>query len=754
MSNEKFVEGGLIWSPLFNASRKEIIEFINALDSEQKHYKLEFFVQTVLEYSYDESKDEDFLEATKSTIFEFTIELTSFAYDVLTEDEYKKASETYKRGQLNSGALKALLDCFLKACSQFIGAKSNKDMQQLLWANIKRKTAEFKAKRLEKSFGPLKKVVDEAASGVKAECFFKSTDIYETELNCALNEYLIENYGYDFNKAHKQLPPSSSSVYEAFLGKGNELLQLTLINDKEFWKKKSFFVISFINHVLEKNSERHAQKLLNYIFSKLTANARTNALIKGGLSLGFYDKQSFIDTYSQQFIKAGYSLDLLYPLVAVEEKEEKCKIGKGIFDAFLYDYVYPNSNEQIRECLSGDLSTKGYSYYSFFDTLNFITISLNITGDYEKALKIICPEFFLSKALWERVYLRIYETSKMIEQNKLYSYLFEHFYDLFSLIESHTGIETAIQLNTDARDRAYDELKGALNDLDVKICDSYKFDYVVSLLDRKSAKLSEAERFPVLEQLGDAIYGFALSEMIFYTPNNNDYEENALSPAQRFEGYACARGQIKIAKKYGIDKMYISVSYASRKRDYDLINSVYDLTEWDIDNKDEEKYLADALEMVLGTVALDKGYATAISLAKEMIKSTFEGDFENEVRYSHENVTREDIDKDYFRRILPGLYSSFREVSSYNNFASKYLNLMYDSLLKLLACLIFKTEGIEERRFISYGSNAIAYYFEPLTGTSYEVTPLYYCYLREGLDRVIELYKDSALEKYNQKNKK
>ncbi len=747
MSVERY-EGGLSWSPLFSASKNEISEFLRDLSTNIENRLGLQDVAVRLSYHIKiDVMDEDVLEAIKRVIFKYTLEFTSFAKDVLSEDEHEKAFDTYKREQFNSNALNTLLNYYLCACVRWLRESEQwLSLSFLFWGDIKEQTEKIRNKKVEKQYSPLKKAIEKIASGVKAQCYLDSNKYAFSKyqvLGERLNSYLVEKYGYDFNKVSLY----SENSFMGFDGKANELLELALLDDKEFWRTKDFNAIVFINSIYKNNSEKHARKVLDYIFSKITSNRLLETLMDNGLSIGLYDKQSYIDTYSKMLTQNGYSTELMYPLVSVENEEEKCSRGKEIFESFLYGYVYPNNKEIIEERLRGKLNTPVKKLYTIFGTLNFIVTGLNITEEYARALEIVCPQYFAEESLWKRVYLKTYEMSLRIEQERLYSFMFEDFYNLFAVLEWETGIETAIQLDLGTRNAALNKLKELLKSFDIEISDKMELDYIASLLDRKSAKMTEAERFPVLEQLGDAIYGFAVAEMIFYNPDYDDYADDAMNPKQRFENYISAKGQIKIVEKYNIDQMYISASSVLGKNDERLVNGVNDYNRCGETSKEIKKYLADTLEMILGAVALDKGYDVAIDLAKKMIRETFKGDFPRELHYSCKAVVEsKDVDRDYWMRIRPGIHWSLNELRDvYNQF-------MIGAFYKLMACIVFKTEGINERRKISHVSYDLLECFD-VDGYLYSISPAYYCYLTEGLYKAVEAFGERALKKYKEKNK-
>lgn len=167
-------------------------------------------------------------------------------------------------------------------------------------------------------------------------------------------------------------------------------------------------------------------------------------------------------------------------------------------------------------------------------------------------------------------------------------------------------------------------MKNILKKYGVEISDKFKNDYIISLLDRKVAVIEESERFPVLEQLGDAVYGFAVAEMMFYQPTY--YEPESIF--KDYENYICASAQIEIAKKLGLDKLYISpltLSYKySNESCIDRVNEIFVLRERVLSANDTKfKFLADSLEMVIGTICNDLGYQAAIDFTKHIVKETY-----------------------------------------------------------------------------------------------------------------------------------
>ncbi len=312
--------------------------------------------------------------------------------------------------------------------------------------------------------------------------------------------------------------------------------------------------------------------------------------------------------------------------------------------------------------------------------------------------------------------------------------LFEVYYDLFQFIEEKTGIRTSYQRNTEGRDEAFNQLKLILNKHGVEASGEFKQDYIISLLDRKVAIREESERFPVLEQLGDAVYGLAIAEMLFYC---GDEIENF---AELFEHYTCAETQIEVAEKAGIDKLYLSSYSLPRKYERDILINPDDEA-YIIEQEREQlgngkKYIADSLEMVIGTVCKDCGYKTAIEFTKKLLRETYPASipFMREVRW--EDKLNTNIDRDYWTRILPAPYSDFEDSQI----------VAWRAFDKFFKAYVLGTEDVATRRYItnSFSDNGLYDSY----GSSYEVNQVFYEYLHKGLDNAIEKFGDTVKENY------
>jgi hypothetical protein len=305
---------------------------------------------------------------------------------------------------------------------------------------------------------------------------------------------------------------------------------------------------------------------------------------------------------------------------------------------------------------------------------------------------------------------------------------------LIKAIERRIGICTVHQLDTSTRDKHFEELKQILGTYDVNVTEEHKSDYIISLLDRDTALIEEAEAFPVLEQIGDAIYGLAVAELLFYDPDTENM-------AEKFEHFTRAEAQVLISKKQGFDKLYLQIGLPAKYVEFDTL--FYDTETFDEENLQAlngEKYLADSLEMIIGSVYRDLGIVQAIDFAKRLLLKTFPKQLRKEVRPTEENKHNKDIDMDYWSRILPSPCSVM----------TNELHTLWNALDKVILIASLGTDDKDKRRYItnSFGNTAI--YGE---NHNYGVAWAFHDYLNNGLLSVLEKYGETIRDNYKNNKK-
>ena len=326
--------------------------------------------------------------------------------------------------------------------------------------------------------------------------------------------------------------------------------------------------------------------------------------------------------------------------------------------------------------------------------------------------------------------MRVYAVTKLSDEEDVqFSFIQRIFIDLIKTIEKNLGICTIHQLDTKERDEKYEKLKKNLKCFNIEISDSKKENYIISLLDRDTAVIEESVKFPALEQVGDAIYNFAVAEGLFYNPNIKNM-------SKKFEDYKRAESQVLIAKKIGLNHLFIHNGLPAKYIEFDTIFFDYEtFKDEHLQTMNNEKYLADSLEMIIASIYFDKGLMVAIDFAKTLLKKTFPNDFPNEIRLSDENRLDESISEFYWMQILPAPHSN----------ANINQVLMWDALNKMVLTISIGCEDKEKRKFITINYNNINIYGER---DFYGINWVFYKYLTNGLNSVLEKYVNIISENY------
>lgn len=768
---------GLDWSTLFS-SEKDKEKLIKQIQSESSTSfdwdKYNHFISIPEE----PNRDELFKQACKIAVLKFCIEDTSFAQDLLSEEEFEKCSTCFLRKQYDSKWLKLLLSkfCYLLLC------KENETLNNLLRLDILRTVKDLREQEVEKNFMPLKKQIEKIASGVKGYCYlatekphqFSIHRFHATTIKQELNDCIKTKFNYDFNQLN-EWTTSSLVLYNNRAEYINKILQRALYDNDEFWKQHcSFNILTFIEVISEVNDFKHAEKIIYYIFAEITKTQHGKDIVENSLPLIFLNKEEFLlelETRTFRFtferFKKHFNLKTLsqetlcYPFANVNNAKEKLHQGKLLIEEFLHE-IYPNNFKRIWEVLQSEIkkpcsafscreqkicdvdsnelvvSDKGFDKWNMQHIFDYPTFGYHSQIVDRKAVAVYCPEYFSEEHIWNRLYLKAYYMLKLVKDKAIcFANLFEVYYDLFQFIEKQIGIQTSYQRNTKGRGEAYDQLKSILKQHGVSISDKYKSDYIISLLDRKVAIREESESFPILEQLGDAVYGIALAEMLFYNPSEKDIEK-------KYNNLIRAEEQINIAIKVGIDKLYLSSYSLPRKYDSDLLidadreSYIYGQEREQFEN--DRKYIADSLEMIIGTICKDCGYPTAIDFTKQILRETYPNKFLKELHW--EDNQDSNIDRDYWTRILPAPYSHFDNEH----------HVLWQAFDKFFKAYVLGTEDRKTRQYITncFGDNKL---YDDVDSICFEVNKVFYEYLHKGLKSAIDKFGNSAKEKYEELKK-
>lgn len=737
----------LDWSTLFNVQKDKEYVIHLSKTSGTDNYNAQTLQSSMMENIWEVS--DDFSAACEIAALKFCIEDTSFAQDVLQEKDYNKVVEVYSRKQFNSKALKNLLSVFLnflitiknpKAC----GLNGGKFIPGLFTLDIYRALHSVLEDNIKRAYPNLKIIIDKVTSGVKVDCYVDATNSYlhYAKLDKASNDYVKEKFDYDFNEINTN-KHNSLVMFENKDKLLNLLMGLTFINDLSFWEEHpQFNWFTFIESVRRLNGARHAEKLLDYIFTEILKDEFNKNILANNLEMIYIFREEFVHllewrTRKLIFERFQYKYEIFawyngrcYPFSESDKDEENIRKGEKLFAEFIAD-VYPDNKQEISEFIFKQIANpeilSNEKNWTLIDILEAPTFGYYPELTDKQAVMLLCPNYFSQKNILNRVYLTAYEVGLFtrFNQNEVTACLFDIYYDVCQFIIEKLGIPTKYQRDVKWRDDNFCALRDKLKEFDVSITENFKSDYIISLLDRKVAIREESERFPVLEQLGDAIYGLAVAELIFYNPDADG------KVAQNFESFIKAESQIKISKKFGLDKLYISASSLPSKHYRDtVINPDTDVNYFreEYINRDGEKYLADSLEMIIGTICKDCGFDIALNFSKAILKQTFPDIFKEEVHFE-DNKTNEDIDWDYYNRILPGLYQRF----------DGNLEMLWRAFNKAFLVMALGTENKNARRFITNSFGDMAVYGDKGYGM---VNRVFHYYLNNGWDKTFKKYSE------------
>lgn len=754
----------LDWLSLFSVSEKEKKQTLQWLQQIQMDYDSRYFSYELLEVTGLNPRDfrtDDIATqiACETVALKFMLEDTKFAKDLLNAEDFEKAQSVFARKQLNSKILRNLLSCFFKLLRDH-GHGGN--LKNLFTLTIIDQIKIAQEEEINRSFGTLKKLLEKVSSGVKNKCYFEAEQTFhgfQVNLDEALNESITAHFGYDFNKAKSRggRRYSTTLLWEQEHKTGNSILQLALFDDKNFWSRhEKFCVVTFINEVAKQNDLRHAEKILTHIFENLKKMQNMQLVLDNGFPLYTSIYEELLEALEEQgrrftFKRLAQYCDIsvldnlcfCYPMNDVDEI--RFELGRKIWDKFIREYNYPHDAEKVMQFLSDEVVR--FAPESFND-IKEIPVILDCgpfrftdkEDDDRKLFRAYHPDCFTAENIWKRVYLKAHAVTLLSDDEETQlSYLQRIFIDLIKTVEERLGICTAHQLDMSARIRHYEKLKEKLNEYSIEVNDQYREDYVVSLLDRDTAQISETERFPELEQLGDSIYGLAVAELLFYNPATVLPWNAEKKMQQLFEDYTRAEAQVLISKKHGFDKLFLHIGLPAKYLEFDSLFFDYGTAnEERLQGLNKEKYLADSLEMIIGSVCRDRDIDTAINFAKELLQKTFPKTFTAEIHPTDENKRNTDIEWDYWARILPAP----RTVMESEH------HVLWNALHKVVMTLSLGTDDKEKRNYISHSFGNTAIYGDP---DSYDISWVFYDYLQSGLDTVLKKYGDKVRESYKNK---
>ena len=752
---------GLFWPSLFSVSKEEEKDFIYQIKNILPDYTnytsqvlairmLEHPEKNILNFS---SADPCVQSACERVALKFMLCDSDLAKDLLDEGELEKANEVFARKQYSSKVLKKLLGYFLCLMNELtLRGHLTSDLFIIPFINEYNKVQDEEFIR---SFGPLKKVIEKIASGVKSNCYYSAEGFSRTNkslLNEELNQFAIKKVDYDFNDASKYKPWQRSTLFcNEESSVNNSILQLALLDDAEFWSKHEHFsIIGFLNNISELNDIRHAEKILSYIIENLQEMPNMKLVLKNNFPLYMSNYDELVRRLESQASRflckrlEGYcdlslvdTVNLCYPMSKADPTH--LEVGKSLWKRFIEKYNYPNDYTAVNHYIENEIkryaSCKMHSDDDIAVILDFAPFRYSADNEDKRLFSAYHHDCFSHESIWNRVYLKSYAISLLSnDENMQFSFMQRIFIDLVKAIEQRLNICTVHQLDTSTREKKYLQLKALLSSYGIEANDELKKNYIIALLDRDTALIEEASAFPMLEQAGDAVYGLAVAELMFFN-GDDPYGDNM---AEQFEKYTRAEAQVFIAKHLKIDELYLRIGLPAKYTEYDTLSfNKESYNDVNLQLLNREKYIADCLEMIIGAVFIDKGINEALRFTKRLLKEAFPDVFNGEV-HIEDKGHNENIDWEYWQRILPGLYSAMCDAHC----------VMWRALNKALLVASLGTDDKNKRIFITNSVGNTAIYDD---SASYAISLPFYFYLHNGLDFVLQKYGDIIRNNYNKK---
>ena len=750
---------GLFWLSLFSISEeKEKKQLLRLIEERHIDYTSQWLASELLEVSgmnHSEYRADDpcMQAACEHIALKFMLCDSDLAKDLLSEEELAKANEVYARKQYNSKLLQKLLCDFLNLLLEQRGKNNLRNLFTIAIVDELRKVQEDEVNH---TYGALKKAIEKVASGVKSNCYYEAERSFNgltTSLNESLNDLLFAKTNYNFNKAnYYHITRETSTVFCGREQKTtNSILQLALVDDKVFWEKhKNFGVIVFLNEIVKLNDIRHAEKVIAFIAENLKKMPHINLVFEHNFPLYMSKYNELVESLEDQAFRFSFtrlkeycdlskikSIPLCPPMSRANP--EFFEIGQRVWEHFIRDYNYPSSFKTVESYFANEvnrfISGETHEHNDIAVILDATVFRYAANNQDRRLFSAYHPDCFSSENIWKRVYLKAYAVTLLSDDEQMqFSYLQRIFVDLIKAVERQIGICTVHQLDTETREKNFEELKKLLGSYGIEATNEHKDDYIISLLDRDTALIEEAKAFPVLEQIGDAIYGLAVAELLFYDPDTEGM-------AEKYENFTRAEAQVLISKKLGFDKLYLQIGLPAKYVEFDtLFYDIETFNEEKLQELNREKYLADSLEMIIGSVYRDLGIVQAIDFAKQLILKTFPEQLHNEVRPTEENKHNKDIDMDYWSRILPSPCSVM----------TSELHTLWNALDKVILIASLGTDDKDKRRYItnSFGNTAI--YGE---SHNYGVAWAFHDYLNNGLMSALEKYGETIRDNYKNNKK-
>lgn len=429
---------------------------------------------------------------------------------------------------------------------------------------------------------------------------------------------------------------------------------------------------------------------------------------------------------------------ILYPIFQ-DKHESYSHIGKSIFNAFIRNLFGEDTQEFLKVFDNPDAIIRDYEEYenltkyeqrsrNYYDLLR----SLWRGSLKSETLLLLEPNFYDDVFAKERFYVTIGVMQYL--KKPVENILFDSLTQLFQLVAHRYNLKLNDAFFIDDRSEKEQNLINLLNKYGIK--PTNKEDYFASIIDNEVATIEQMDRFPVIEQTGDAIYELCISDLLL---RDLDIEHSGHFSNKEIE-FVKAPFQVEIAEKIGLASCYIHNKFLEDKFKMDYFDKVITDAMDTSNHYDKKTYLADALEMLIGSIYFDQGIEVAMNFTRSILiqNNDYLKKLSEVIIPSHER--RFDLDWDEYE-LYTRLYPQLNMFYSGQYVIQESLGL---TLSKLFSILVYGNETKQKRselRQISYRHRV------SITSRVASNVYLAYHYLNEGFEKTKLLYKQVVLPK-------
>lgn len=526
----------------------------------------------------------------------------------LTSASFAYQIHTHERDPYRTGILHELIDrYFYKDIINIIeGVKKDVYLNQ---------------KEIKAFMSAMNKVCNGINVNTYLECFTRYSNI--NRFNCTIKfdggkEYKLESTNYGSLYFSNEIPAE------------DYLFTLFDLNPNDY-KNNQGYLVSMIRFIsaLESYEPAKYEKLCSYIVGKIKTMEFGGLCLEKGYNISLADRKNYIHALTRfilnRFTRVGrYEIKvdnyeyLAYP--AVEIPEEVLVEGRKISDEMLSNYFSGDDLSKAKELFYNPETTIDINHGSE------VTIGSCILGAFEKKTYDFVPNYDSYENRYNRLYIWCYLYKHGSAQYKamLWERIFSY---LIRSLASKYNLHSVFEEDDEKHQEVLDVLFKSLNRFGIdtsKASDQFKKNCLISLMDYSYSTLEQDSMFPVLEQLGDAVFDVVVTNLLYLDPrirakNLNDGTNCMKDIDSLKKKYCSADEQTNIAKELKLNEIYLvsdlDFKETSNKEKSENMYANYDLY--------HAKYFADSYEMIIGSICKEYGLDVAYKFAEDTFLSVY-----------------------------------------------------------------------------------------------------------------------------------